>query len=463
MTATADTDLAFAGPGALAALVRSGEVAARELVELCLRRIEAINPRLNAFRVVRAEQALAEAEQADRSGPLAGVPIAVKDDIALAGEIATRGTRSHGPPATADAEPVRRLRAAGAIPIGVTNVPELMIFPWTATTANGVTRNPWDPSRTTGGSSGGSAAAVASGMVAAATASDGGGSIRIPAAACGLVGMKPSRGRVPGGGWLGLSVYGALARTVADSAMLLDVIHGALPSDPDQAPPFTGRYVDAAATRPPRLRIALSRKLPPGVLGRVSADQRGAWERTGALLSALGHEVVHRDPAYSLAQLEFVQMWFRGIYTDSLTVPDRSLLEPSTRQMAAAGRYLVPPRREAALLRNRAKTTARIAALWDEVDVLITPTLAKTAIAAEGGYGRPAPLAIDIAGRFTPFTPIFNMTGQPALAIPAGVGQDGLPLSVQLVGRVGAEDTLYSLAGEIEEAAPWAQRRPHLP
>jgi amidase len=432
-------------------------------VELYLRRIEAIDPKLNAFRVVRAEQALAEAEQVDRSGPLAGVPIAVKDDIALAGEVATRGTRSDGPPATADAEPMRRLRAAGAIPIGVTNVPELMIFPWTATTANGVTRNPWDPSRTTGGSSGGSAASVASGMAAAATASDGGGSIRIPAAACGLVGMKPSRGRVPGGGWLGLSVYGALARTVADSALLLDVIHGALPTDADQAPPFTGRYVDAAATRPPRLRVALSRKVPPGIVARVSRDQRGAWERTGALLSALGHDVVQRDPAYGLAQLEFVQMWFRGIYRDSLTVPDRSLFERSTRQMAAAGRYLVPPRRETALLATRAKTTARITALWDEVDVLVTPALAKTAIAAEGAYGRAAPVAIDMAGRFTPFTAVFNMTGQPAVAIPAGVGNDGLPLAVQLVGRVGAEDTLYSLAGQIEEAAPWAQRRPHVP
>jgi amidase len=464
MTATADTDLAFAGPGAQAAMVRSGEVAPRELVELCLARIEALDPQLNAFRVVRAEQALAEAERVDRSGSLAGVPIAVKDDLEVAGEVASRGTRSFGPPAGTDAEPIRRLRAAGAIPIGITNVPELMIFPWTATTANGVTRNPWDPSRTTGGSSGGSACAVAAGMVPAATGSDGGGSLRIPAAACGLVGMKPTRGRVSGrGGWLSLSVYGALARTVADSALMLDAMHGALPGDPDQAPPFHGRYVDAAATPPPRLRIAVSRKLPPGLLARVSTDQRGAWERTGALLGALGHDVVPRDPAYGLAQLEFLQTWVRGVYEESLTVPDRSQLEPSTRQMAAFGRYVVPPRRRAAILAARPKTTARITALWDEFDVLMTPALARTAIPAEGGYGRPAPLAIDIAGRFTPFTPIFNLTGQPAIAVPAGVGSDGLPLAVQLVGRVGAEDTLYSLAGQIEEAAPWAQRRPNLP
>jgi amidase len=456
MTATADTDLAFAGPGALAAMVRSGEVAPRELVELYLRRIEALDPTLNAFRVVRGEQALADAEQIDRSGPLAGVPIAVKDDLELAGETATRGTRSYAAAATADAEPIRRLRAAGAIPIGVTNVPELMIFPWTATTANGVTRNPWDRSRTPGGSSGGSAAAVSAGLVAAATASDGGGSIRIPAAACGLVGMKPSRGRGLDGGWLDMSVYGALARTVADSALMLEVMRSA------QAQPGAGGYVDAATTPPPRLRIAVSRKLPPGLLGRVSADQRGAWERTGALLSALGHDVITRDPAYRLAQVDFLQTWVRGVYEDSLTVPDRSMLEPSTRQMAALGRYVVPPRRRTALLASRDRTTARIGALWDDVDVLVTPALAKTAIAAKGGYGRPAPLAIDIAGRFTPFTPIFNLTGQPAVSVPAGVGADGLPLAVQLVGRVGAEETLYSLAGQMEEAAPWAQRRPSI-
>jgi len=464
MTATADTDLGFAGPGALAAMVRAGQVQPTELVELYLRRIEQLDPRLNAFRVVRGEQAMAEAETVDRSGPLAGVPIAVKDDAAVSGEVATRGTRSFGPPATADSEMVRRLRAAGAIPIGITNVPELMIFPWTATTANGVTRNPWNPERTPGGSSGGSASAVAAGMVAAATGADGGGSIRIPAASCGLVGMKPSRGRVssqPGGaGWLGLSTYGGLARTVADSALLLDVMHGALPADTDRAPEFSGSYVQAAATEPGRLRIAVSRKLPPGLLGRVSADQRGAWERTAALLSAAGHEVVDRNPAYGLAQVEFLQLWMRSIYEESLTVPDRALLEPSTRQMAAGGRFLVPPARRRRLLAGRARTTARITALWDEFDVLMTPALAKTAIGAEGGYGRPAPLAVDIAGRFTPLTPLFNLTGQPAVSVPAGLGSDGLPLAVQLVGRVGAEDTLYSLAGQIEAAAPWAQRRP---
>ncbi|MGH2858765.1 MAG: amidase family protein [Solirubrobacteraceae bacterium] len=461
---SADRDLAFAGPGALAQLVRSHEITPRELVELYLGRIEELDPRLNAFRVVRAERALAEADACDIDGPLAGVPIAIKDDLALAGEAATLGTRTITARAQTDAEAIRRLRAAGAIAIGVTNVPELTIFPWTATAANGVTRNPWDPSRTPGGSSGGSAAAVAAGMAAAATGSDGGGSIRIPAACCGLVGMKPSRGRVSsqpdGPGWLGLSVYGALARTVADSALLLDVMRGTLPGDADVAPKLSGTCVDAAASAPPRLRIAVSRRLPPGLLGRLAPDQRGAWERTATLLSDLGHEVISRDPAYGLAQLEFLQLWLRGIHEESLTVPDRTALERTTRQMAAGGRWLVGPRRRRALLVKRRETSARITALWDECDVLLTPGLARTPIAAEGAFGRPAPLAIDVAGRFTPFTPLFNLTGQPAVSIPAGIGADGLPLAVQLVGRLGAEETLYSLAGQIEAAAPWAQHRP---
>jgi amidase len=467
MSTIVDTDLAFAGPAVLAAQVRSKEVSPRELVELYLKRIEELNPRLNAFRTVNAETALQEADdRAGHDGPLAGVPIAIKDDLDVAGQVATRGARSYGPPAAADAEVVRRLRAAGAIPIGITTTPELFIFPWTATKANGITRNPWNTERTPGGSSGGSGAAVAAGLVAAATGSDGGGSIRIPAASNGLVGMKPSRGRVPSAplapGWLGLSVLGALARTVSDSALMLDVMHGVRPEEPDPAPPFTGSYVEAAHTTPNRLRIAVSRKLPTGLIAPVAADQRAAWERTAALLSDLGHDVEDRDPDYGLVQLEFLQTWLRGIAEEAAKVPDQSVLERSSRQMAAAGRLLVPPRRRRQLLQRRAATTARILKLWDDFDVLLTPATATTAIAAEGGFGRSAPVAVNIAGRFTPFTATFNLTGQPAVAIPAGLSVDGLPLSVQLVGRPGAEDLLYSLAGQIESAAPWAQRRPAL-
>ncbi|PZS07347.1 MAG: amidase [Solirubrobacterales bacterium] len=464
MTATADLELAFAGPGALAELVRARSVHPRELVELYLRRIEALDSRVNAFRVTLDEQALAAAEDV-HAGPLAGVPVAVKDNMALAGEAVTLGSRAFEPAAApADAEAVRRLRAAGAIPIGITNVPELTIWPWTASDANGITRNPWDPSRTPGGSSGGSGAAVAAGMVPAATGTDGGGSLRIPAACCGLVGMKPTRGRVSTHpereSWLGLNVYGALARTVRDSALLLDVMQGAVRGDADAAPAASGSFLEAAGRAPGTLRIAVSRKIPAGVIARLSSDQRGAWERTGALMGELGHEVVQRDPAYGLgASLEFTQTWLRGIYEQSRRLPDRSLLERSTRQMAIAGRVLVPERRRDGLRARRAATSARILALWDEVDVLLTPGLASTAIAAEGGYGHAAPIAFDRAARFTPFTPAFNLTGQPAVTVPAG-GSDGLPLSVQLVGRPGAEATLYSLAAQIEAARPWAQQRP---
>ncbi len=467
MTATTDQDLVFAGPAALAKLVREHQVTPRELVELCLRRIESIDPKLNAFRVVMADEAIAQAEAVAGERPdglLAGVPIAIKDDMPVRGQSVTRGSRSYGPPEPADGELVRRLRAAGAIPIGITNVPELMIFPWTATAANGVTRNPWNPERTPGGSSGGSAAAVASGMVPCATGSDGGGSLRIPAACCGLVGMKPTRGRVSSQpareGWLGLSTYGALARTVADSALLLDAIHGSVPGDLYEAPPFTGSYAQAAETPPGRLRIATSRKVPPGSIARLSGDQRSGHERTAALLDELGHEVIERDPAYGLAGIEFTQMWLRGIYEESRHVPDRSLLERSTRQLVATGRRVVPGRRREKLLAGRASRTQRVLELWQEVDVLLMPVLASTAITAEGGYGRSALAAFDRSSRFMPFNPLFNLTGQPSIAVPAGFGADGLPLSVQLVGRPGAEDLLYSLAGQIEAARPWAHHRP---
>jgi len=292
-------------------------------------------------------------------------------------------------------------------------------------------------------------------MVPAATGSDGGGSIRIPAACCGLVGMKSTRALVPTApaveGWLGLSVYGALARTVADSALMLDVM-----AESDAFSPA------AAGADPGQLRIAVSRKVPAPLLASLSADQRSAWEREGELLSELGHKVDERDPAYGLAVLEFTQTYLRGIYEDSVKVPNRSQLEPATRQMAGAGKWLVPPRRRDSLRRKREATAARILGLWDDVDVLLTPGLARTALGAEGGFDRAAPIAFDKAGRFTPWTPVFNLTGQPAIAIPAGFGEDGLPLSVQLVGRRGAEATLYALAAQIEAARPWAEQRPAL-
>ncbi len=455
--------LAFAGPIELARLVREGSVHPRELVELFLRRIEAINPSLNAFRLTAAEEALRLAE-GDLDGPLAGVPFAVKDDLAVAGHATTYGSRAPAPTQNSDAEVVRRLRVAGAIPVGITNVPELMIFPWTASDANGITRNPWDRSRTPGGSSGGSAAAVAAGMVAFATASDGGGSIRIPAACCGLVGMKPSRGRVSTApaaqGWLGLSTYGALARTVADSAALLDVLGGNLPGDRDRLPPPERPYRDAAAQAPGALRIAVSRKLPPGVLGHLSSDQSAALERTAALLEQLGHRVDQRDPSYGQAGLLFTRAYLGAIAADLEEMPAEGPFERTTRRMAATGRVILPRSRRASVREGWSSTTARILALWDDVDVLVTPGLATTALPAEGGYGKSALTAFRMASAFTPWTAAFNLTGQPALTIPAGVAADGLPTSVQLVAAAAREDLLYSLAAQIEAADPWAARTP---
>ena len=468
MTTIANTDLAFAGPTALAAQVRAGEVSPRELVELYLRRIEEINPRLNAFRTLMAEQALAEAdERIGHDGPLAGVPIAIKDDVAVTGQVATRGSRSFGPPAVADAEIVRRLRAAGAIPIGITTTPELFIFPWTATEANGVTRNPWNTDRTTGGSSGGSAAAVAAGLVAAATASDGGGSIRIPAAANGLVGMKPSRGRVSSApsapGWLGLSVLGSLTRTVADSALMLDVMHGVGPDEPEPAPPFSGRYVDAAAAEPGRLRIAVSRKPPTGMIAPVAADQRGAWERTADLLSELGHDVEDRDPDYGLVQLDFLQMWLRGVYEEAASVPDpslaRALHAADGRRRALSGS--APPAPGACS--SAGPRSRRESSSCGTTSMSCSPRAPRRPRSPPRGVSDARHRWPSTSPAASPRSPRCSISPvSPRSRFPPASSIDGLPLSVQLVGRPGAEDVLYSLAGQIEQAVPWAQRRPAL-
>ena len=340
-----------------------------------------------------------------------------------------------------------------------------MLFPWTASDAGGVTRNPWDLARTPGGSSGGSAAAVAAGLVPAAGASDGGGSIRIPAACCGLVGMKPTRGRVSsqplGDGWLGLATFGALARTVADSALLLDAIHGSAPGDNYSVAPPRHTFLEAARTPPEKaLRIAISAKLPPGAFARLSADQRTAFDQTARLLAELGHEVVERDPSYGTVSLEFMQSYLRAVHEEFETLEDPELAERSTRQLAKLGGRLVSARRRERLVAKRPQTIARIARLWNECDVLLTPGLASTALPAEGAHGRSALVALDRAGRFMPWYPVFNLTGQPAISLPAGFGADGLPLSVQLVGRAGDEELLYSLAGQIEAARPWAGDRP---
>jgi amidase len=278
--------------------------------------------------------------------------------------------------------------------------------------------------------------------------------------------MKPTRGRVSlgsaGKGWLGLVVIGALARSVADSALMLDVMQGSLLGDRSPAPPIHGRFVEAAARAPEKLRIAFSHRIPPGVVARISHDQRLAFERISRLLAELGHELSERHPRYGSAALELTQTGLRVVHEMHAELPDPARAEPCSRQLSAAGRLLVPPSRRNALLAKRARTATRIMSLWDESDVLLTPGLARTALPAEGAFGRSAPVAFQIATGFTPWTPFFNLTGQPAITVPAGIGSDGLPLSVQLVGRLGAEDLLFSLAAQIESAQPWSHLRPEI-
>jgi amidase len=261
-------------------------------------------------------------------------------------------------------------------------------------------------------------------------------------------------------GWFGLNVFGALARTVGDSALMLDVMARAgTPAAAASSVP--GPYAQAAAAPPDhRLRVAVSRKLAPGMIAKISPDQLTAFDRTARLLSELGHHVSERTPAYGAASIEFIQTFLRGVYEDTLRLDESLPVERSTRQLAAIGRRLISPARRDGLIARRPATIARILSLWDEFDVLLTPGLARTALPAEGGYGKAGLVALDMAARFTPFTPVFNLTGQPAITIPAGFGADGLPTSVQLAGRHGAEALLYSLAGEIEAAQPWAPLTP---
>jgi amidase len=453
------TTLALAGAAEQARLIRTGDVSSREVVEATLARIDAINPMLNAYRVVLAERALVEADQADgRRGagnhrPLLGVPVAIKDDVDVAGEATTWGTAAHAGPVARDGEAVRRLRAAGAIIIGKTLVPEMTMLPATDTITFGSARNPWNLGRTPGGSSGGSAAATAAGLAGVALGSDGAGSIRNPAAWNGLFGIKPTRERVPiaphDDAWQGLSVNGPLARRVADAALFLDAtVDG-------------GGFAEAAAREPGRLRVAVSTKAPVGALPYLGAEERRAVQDTADLLRSLGHEVVERDPDYpgtlwpaALARI------LRGIADDvGAAMPRRELLEARTRRVAALGGAL-PAGAVRWARAAEAAQTAQLARLWDDVDVLLTPAAPDGPYRA-GVVGRwSTPTYLARGGERLTWMPAWNVTGQPAAAVPAGLDDDGLPVGVQLVGRSGEDEVLLSLSAQIEAARPWIDRRP---
>ena len=459
------TDLAFSGAAEQARLIASGVVSAREVVDAALRRIERLDPVLNAFRVVLSERALAEAQQADarrRAGdarPLLGVPVAIKDDTDVAGVPTARGTAASDlTPRDRDAEVVRRLRAAGAVVVGKTNVPELMMWPFSESVSFGAARNPWALDRTPGGSSGGSGAAVAAGLCGVALGTDGAGSVRTPAAFCGVFGLKPTRGRVPvdpgvSAGWHGLNVAGPLARTVADAALFLDAVAGDAPE---------GGFAAAAARAPGRLRVAVSTNMPRGIVARLGAEQRAAVEETAALLRSLGHEVVERDVDYGAASAKNVlARYLRGVHDEGAAFPHPERLEPRTRAMIRRG-GLVP---RAALARARAAEAglaARIGAVFATADVLLLPGPSGPPFRVGQLAGRGATATLNTAAAKVAYYGVFNATGHPACSLPAGFDRDGLPLAVQLAGRPRDEATLLSLAAQIEQARPWADRRPPL-
>ena len=464
---TVDEKVAFAGAARIAETVRAREVSPSELVDLYLERISRIEPELNAYRVVLAEQARADAKRAEErlasgdEAPLLGVPVAIKDNVDYAGEVTTHGTAAYGEPATEDSLVVRKLREAGATILGKTNLPELAIYGFTECPTWGDTRNPWDPSRTCGGSSGGSGVAVAAGMSAIAHATDGAGSIRYPAAYCGLFGLKPQRNRVSLSPdphhWHGLSVSGCVSRTVMDTALYLDAMSGAEKGDFESPPPFERPLVEAAGTWPGKLRIACTTKT---ILPIPKADEVIAgYQETIGLLRSLGHEVTEAAPSYGRLATDFYPLYFRGIRDEGLSLPHPERLSAQTKGFVRIGR-LFSDRRLGKVLDRMPAAAARIQALFKDFDVLITPTTAQLPVEVGHWRDKGALQTINGMSNVYPYGAAWNYTGQPAAAVPAGFTDSGLPRSVMLVGRPKDEATLISLGAQLEAERPWADRLP---
>ena len=462
-------ELAFAGAARQAEMVRAGEVSPKELVQLYLERIGRLDPQLNSFRKVFAEKALLEAEQAEarvRAGeerPLLGVPIAIKDEVDVAGEVNTHGTDAFTEPAKEDSEMVRRLREAGAIIVGLTLLPEMAICGFSESATYGVTHNPWDPQRTPGGSSGGSASAVAAGLVPIASAGDGAGSIRIPAASCGLFGLKPSRGRASLAplteGWRGMAVLGCVSRNVLDTALWLDVISGG--SQEAEAPPPPERpFVEAVKQAPGKLRVAYSTLAPRAAAPpTVSGEAKQAVADGAELLRSLGHEVEQRDPQWGSIGDSITARFLKGVSETVEEVPYPERLERRTRGFGRLGKVLPEALYERVMARRPAEQ-ARVNAIFDSYDVLVMPVMGGTALPVRRWEGRGALQTVLGMSRFYPYCVPWNHLGNPAMAVPAGFSAGGMPLSIQVIGRPGDEATLLSLAAQIEAERPWADRRP---
>lgn len=445
--------------------VTGGEVSAGALLEEHLERIAAHDRALNAFSVVTADTARAEAADRDRAtaagdepGPLHGVPIAIKEEIDLAGCVTTFGGRGNSTPAARDSAVVSRLRAAGAVIIGKTTMPEFGAFPYTESDAHGVTRNPWQRDHTPGGSSGGSAVAVSTGMAAAALGGDGGGSIRIPSACVGLFGLKPQRGRVTAAPmehlWFALGTTGPLTRSVADSALIYDVIRGNSDTDLFRAGP-TEPFLAAAQREPGRLRVGWSAK-PASVGIRPDPINVQALEDTAQLLGDLGHEVVPIDPRYPDATAAFVPQFFGGIRAEADEMEHFDRLEARTRETYRLGRWVTPEVIDRAVAASD-RIAAKVSRIFDDVDVLMTPVMANRPprVGVIAGLGTVRAMVRSLPA--VAYTAIWNVAGNPAASVPCGMGPDGFPLAVQLVARTDGEPTLLSLAAQLEAARPWAR------
>jgi amidase len=463
--------------GELAALVRSGEISATELVGASLAAIDALGPEVNAFTHVAHDSALAAAGDIEPLDPrpFAGVPIAIKDNRGVAGMPLTMCSDLFaGLIARRDAYFVRRLRDAGFVIVGKTTMPEMGILPTTESRRFGPTRNPWDLSRTPGGSSGGAAAAVAAGIVPVAHGNDGGGSIRVPAACCGLVGLKPSRGRVscgPDSGENFLTCEGVLTRTVADTAALLDVMAGYELGDASWAPPPERPFAQSARLEAGRLRLGLALNMPLddqpldpvcGVAAREAAAE----------LEALGHEVEEVEPPWSGHELlsDFTRLFGPMVSMTTLIGGRLAGRDPTAEDVEPLTWVVWERVRQQDTLtflsaQSELQAVARaIITYCAPFDAVITPALAQRPLRIGELHGLgPDPWShYARSGAFTPYTAIINITGQPAISIPLFHGDDGLPTGVQLIGSPGREDVLLAIAAQLEQALPWSDRRPAL-
>jgi amidase len=427
----------------IAELVRSRAASAEQVAVAHLARIERLDGVFGAFQAVERELVVADARAVDgdesrRNGPLAGVPVAVKDNFDVAG-LPTRHGSAATPdrPAAADDELVRRLRAAGCVVLGKTQMPELAIWPFTEPAAFGVTRNPWSPEHTAGGSSGGSAVAVATRMAALALGSDGGGSIRIPAACCGIFGFKPAPGLVPlpGGSqshWLGLSAVGPLSRTVGDAALMLDILAGR-PPRPEPAAPA-------------RLRIAISKR--PSVPGsRIDPEVVAAVEGVGRRFREAGHTVTEADPPYPLdGATRFSRRWLPGIAEDAEGL-DLAQVEPRTRDMVRAGRFV--RRLGLAAPIDRESLGSRMRAWFADRDLLVVPVLASPPVRHHRWTSGWVQTTVGAARWIQ--TAVWNLAAFPAASVPVTLSKGNLPIAVQLVAPPGAEDAIFAAARQLSD------------